>query len=186
LPPPSGESPASRFSVNNIWHQIELTNSSAAPWTTGAALVMGGGTGGAGPIPIAQELLRYTPAGGKVLLPLTIAVDLKADLVEEEVSRQENALKRNSTSYTLVKARSTITLTSSRKEPSATRITLGFGGRVTEASDSAKVTISGHSSEDWGNNDPGPVNNHSHVTWELNLAPGEKKVLTVEFTYYCY
>lgn len=181
-PPPAGESPAGRFNVNQVWHQIELKNSSNAPWTTGAAMVMGG----AHPIPIAQDLLRYTPAGGRVLLPLTVAVDIRAELTEEEVSREENALKRNGTSYTLVKARSTITLTSSRGEPSKTRISLGLGGRAAEASDQAKVVITGHSSADWGNNDPGPVNNHSDLTWNVELAPNQTKTLTVEFNYYTY
>lgn len=187
-PPPSGESPTSRFDVNHIWHQIELKNGSGAPWTTGAALVMGASRDGAAgrTIPVAQELLRYTPAGGKVLLPLTIAVDLRAELQEEELSREENALRRNSTTYARVKARSTITLTSSRAESSTTRIKLALGGRVSSASDNGQVNITGHASADWGNNDPGPVNNHSDITWQIELKPGESKVLTVEFDYLTY
>jgi hypothetical protein len=189
IPPPGGET---RLSVNQVWHQIELKNGSNTPWTTGAALVMAGGesvgTSGASGrvIPVAQELLRYTPAGGKVLLPLTVAVDMRAELAEEELSREENALRRNGTSYTLVRAKSTITLASSRNEASATRVKLSLGGKASEASDGAKVVMTGHFSPDWGNNDPGPVNNHTDLTWQVELKPGETRVLTVEFSYYTY
>lgn len=147
---------------------------------------MGGAAGGGRTIPIAQELLRYTPAGGKVLLPLTVAMDVRAELAEEELSREENALKRNGTSYTRVRAKSTISLTNSRKEVSNTRVKLSLGGRIEKTSDEAKVVVTGHNSTDWGNNDPGPVNNHSDLTWEVELKPGETRMLTVEFGYYTY
>ncbi len=187
LVPPLGESPSARTSVNHVWHQIELWNASSAPWTTGAALVMGAPGGDAARvIPIAQDLLRYTPAGGKVLLPLTIAVDIRADLDEEEIGRTDNALHRNGTSYALVRGRSTITLASSRREPSSVRVTLALGGKALEASDEGRIVITGHSGADWGGNDPGPVNNHSDITWEVQLAPGESRNLTVEFSYYTF
>jgi len=147
---------------------------------------VGGAAGGGRTIPIAQELLRYTPAGGKVLLPLTVAMDVRAELAEEELSREENALKRNGTSYTRVRAKSTISLTNSRKEVSNTRVKLSLGGRIEKTSDEAKVVVTGHNSTDWGNNDPGPVNNHSDLTWEVELKPGETRMLTVEFGYYTY
>jgi hypothetical protein len=64
------------------------------------------------------------------------------------------------------------------------RVTLGLGGKVVEASDDARVVITGHHSPDWGNNDPGPVNNHSLATWRVDLDPGQTRTLTVEYTYY--
>src|SRR5207253_10250961 len=47
---------------NKIWHQLELANNSNLPWTTGAALSMRQN------LPLGQDLLTYTPAGGCSLL----------------------------------------------------------------------------------------------------------------------
>ncbi|HEV8378046.1 MAG TPA: hypothetical protein VGP99_04290, partial [Tepidisphaeraceae bacterium] len=51
-----------KIAQNKIWHQLELANNSALPWTTGAALSMRQN------LPLGQDLLTYTPVGGCSLL----------------------------------------------------------------------------------------------------------------------
>lgn len=164
---------------HKVWHQLELTNPGRAPWTTGAALVM------QGMLPIAQELLLYTSAGGgRTLLPLTVAVDVRAEYEEAEIARQPNALRWNGDTYILVSKRATLTLTNHRTEPIATRIRVSVGGLAEEASDSGRIDVDDFHRVDWAGSHAGRVNNHSDVTWDLTLKPGESKTLTYGLKYY--
>ena len=70
-PARTGESPL-KISENKFWHQLELSNNSTVPWTTGPTLVMRGN------VPVAQELLTYTSRGTSTPLPLTVATDMRA------------------------------------------------------------------------------------------------------------
>ena len=71
---------------NEVWHQIELTNSTNVPWTTGAALIMQGQQ------PLSQELLTYTPPKNDVRVPVTVSVDTRGSFDEKEVGRALNAV----------------------------------------------------------------------------------------------
>jgi len=89
------KSPASpiKLAKNDVWHQVELANTTDKPWTTGSALVMDGA------MPLSQDLLTYTPSGGKVLVPVTVAVDVRGTYAEKEVGRDANALRFDSNTY---------------------------------------------------------------------------------------
>jgi hypothetical protein len=167
----------SRESSSPVWHEIELANTSPVPWTTGAALLL------KGDVPLCQNLLTYTPIGGKSLLPMTVAVDLRGTWTEQEVERTANVLSWSNAQYSQVRKKGTISLTSHRKEPSAVRATLAVGGRVEEASAGGTVVLNDLRSADWAGS-AYAVNNHSDVTWELTLAPGETKTLEVTFSFY--
>src|SRR6267142_281658 len=132
-----------KIAQNKIWHQLELANNSALPWTTGAALSMRQN------LPLGQDLLTYTPVGGCSLLPLTVAVDMLSSYDEEETSRKANAINVDGTSYTLVTKKGTISVTNYRKEKSVMRISLSSGGRVEHASDDGKVKMNDFTASDW-------------------------------------
>ena len=172
-----GASP-SRLTYNTIWHQLELTNNSKVPWTTGAALTM------QGPLPLGQDILAYTSIGGKTLLPLTIAVDVRGATEEEEVSRQPNAANFESYSYALVKKKGTISVTNSRKENSDMCVSLAIGGKVESATDAGKVKLNDFRNDDWDDAGYMRVNNHSDVTWEFTLKPGETKMVSYTVSFY--
>ena len=163
-----------RIVLNQIWHQLELTNTSQVPWTTGAAITMRDN------LPLGQDLLTYTSVGGKTLLPLTIAVDLRGTSDEEEISRKPNAAHLDDYEYSLVQKKGTITITNSRKEPSEVCISVATGGKIEKASDGGKVKINDFRAEDWDEGSYMRVNNHSDVSWEFTLQSGETK--TVEYT----
>ena len=74
------------LSENRVWRQIELTNITNVPWTTGAALIMDGQQ------TLAQELLTYTSAKDHCRIPVTIAVDLRGTFGEKQTSRELKAL----------------------------------------------------------------------------------------------
>lgn len=163
-----------------VWHQLELANAGKSPWTTGAILMMQGA------LPIAQELLTYTSIGGKSLVPVTVAVDIRAEHGEEEIERRSNALSWNSTAYALVRKRGEVTVTNRRGEASHLRIGLAIAGRVTQVSDEGRVVINDYRADDWANDHYARVNNHSDVTWEMTLAPGETRTVTYEVQFYVY
>src|SRR6266850_17444 len=161
-----------KIAQNKIWHQLELANNSALPWTTGAALSMRQN------LPLGQDLLTYTPVGGCSLLPLTVAVDMLSSYDEEETSHKANAINVDGTSYTLVTKKGTISVTNYRKEKSVMRISLSSGGRVEHASDDGKVKMNDFAASDWQEGGYHMLNNHSDVTWDLNVEAGQTKTLS--------
>ena len=167
-----------RARINQVWHQLELTNNGKIPWTTGAALTM------RDTLPIGQDLLTYTPAGGCALLPLTVAVDLLGSFDEEETSRTPNALRVEGYDYTLIRKKGTLTVSSFRKEKSVMRLSVAVGGKVEQASDDGKFKINDYRADDWVDAGHLFVNNHSDVTWDLELEPGQTKTVTYTVSFY--
>ena len=176
---PSSPSPL-KLAQNQVWHQVELGNTTKAPWTTGAALIM------KDLLPLGQELLTYTPSGGACLVPVTVAVDMCGNYQEEELSRQPNAMNWNGTSYALIRKKATVTIDNKRKEKSLTRIVISLGGRAEKASDGGKVRLDDYRTTDWHNSGYHGANNHSDVTWEFELEPGQSKTLTCEISIYVH
>ena len=173
----AGQSPL-RMRKNQVWHQLELANTSSVPWTTGAALTM------RNHLPIAQDLITYTPPGTSALLPLTVAVDIIGTSEEQETGRVNAAARFHDADYAQVTKKGTLKLTNHRKEKATARVTLSTGGKVTTVSDEGKVVINDFRGEDWQESGYHSVNNHSDVTWDLTLEPGESKVVTYTVTFY--
>jgi hypothetical protein len=166
-----------RTGTNLVWHELELTNASDVPWTTGAALLL------QGDLPLGQDVLPYTSTGTASRLPVTVAVDLAGKWEEKEVERQPNALSWSQWTYSLVVKQGTATVSNKRKEPSLVRVSLALGGKASQPSPDAKVTLNDLRSDDWSDS-PSPVNNHSDVVWEATLAAGETRTFTVRFSFY--
>jgi hypothetical protein len=164
--------------MNQVWHQLELANAGKVPWTTGAALMLRDA------LPLGQDLLTYTSGGGRALLPVTIAVDLRGAFDEQEIERKPNALHLDGYDYVLVKKRGSVTVSSYRKEKSDMRVSVSAGGKATAASDDGTIKLNDFRPDDWDDNGLMRVNNHSDVTWELTLEPGETKTLTYEVSFY--
>lgn len=168
-----------RLLKNEVWHQIESTNESDVPWTTGAALIMDGY------LPVAQELLTYTSIGAKNRLPLTVAVDIRGTYEEEELGRELRAIRFDGHDYVRISKRGTLRLTNHKKETAAVIVTSGFGGNATKASDKGKIAVGDFASEDWQNfRGNRALTGHSTIKWELELKPGQTKELTCEYFYY--
>jgi hypothetical protein len=166
------DSPRRRL-TQRVWHQLELANRSQRPWTTGAVLMM------QAMLPLGQELLTYTSPGGTVLVPVTVAVDLRAEYREEETRREPNSVVWRGDAYAKVTKTGTITITSHRKEASTVRVRLRVGGKVEEGSDGARIEVDDFRRADWGDDTYyWRLNNHSEVTWDLTLEPGETRDLT--------
>lgn len=164
---------------NEVWHQIEWTNTTAAPWTTGAALVMDGY------LPVAQELLTYTAVGAENRLPLTVAVDIRGTYEEEEIGRDLKAIHFDKHNYVRISKKGTLSVTNHKKENVDLLITCQFGGNATKASDAGEIKVTDFKNEDWGTfRGSSALTGHSRIDWALTLKPGETKKVSCEYFYY--
>ena len=171
-----------KLANNPIWHQYRILNETSFPWTTGPALLM------KGLIPLGQELLTYTPRGGEVLVPVTVAVDVRASYEEEILARDENVVSRNGHSYDRITKRMKITVQSYREVASRTRVGISMGGEVFSASDDGRILLGEPNRDDWSNNNlfNHALNPHSNVTFEVDLEAGESHTFEIEFTLLAY
>jgi hypothetical protein len=178
---PSGAGVASPLvlSKNQIWHQVELTNNTKLPWTTGAAMFMQDGR------PLAQELLTYTSPGDAVRVPVTVSVDTRGSYHEKETGRKLKALRWSHRDYARIDKQGNLTVTNSKKTAVNVEVTCLFGGRADKASNGGKIILGAFDSKDWKNYNGHPaVNNHSTVTWRLKLKPGKTIDLNVKYHYF--
>jgi len=167
------------LSKNEVWHQIEMTNPTNLPWTTGAALIMQGQQ------PLSQELLTYTSPKNEVRVPVTVSVDTRGTFDEKEIGRELNAVAWAGYPYARIVKEAALHLCNNKPVEIDVEITLRLGGKVTEASHDGKVVLGGFEAADWRDYQGHPaVNNSSKVTWRLKLKPGETFEPTVAYHFY--
>ncbi|MEX2175644.1 MAG: hypothetical protein WD872_14870 [Pirellulaceae bacterium] len=164
---------------NEVWHQIELTNSTNVPWTTGAALIMQGQQ------PLSQELLTYTPQKNEVRVPVTVSVDTRGSFSEKEVGRELNSLSWAGYAYARIDKLATLHLCNNKPVAIETEITLRLGGKADQASHEGAVTLGAFDAADWVQYQGHPaVNNSSRIVWRVKLQPGETFEPTVKYHYF--
>jgi hypothetical protein len=167
------------LSANRIWHQVELTNDTDVPWTTGAAFLLDGAQ------PLGQELLTYTGAGGRVRVPITVAIDLRGDVDEREAGRTMNALEWMRNRYARIDKSARLTITSFKQNAVDVEIVCRLGGRADAATHDGAIVLGAFEKGDWVNYLGHPaVNNHSEVAFTLRLPPGEAVTPEIEFHYF--
>lgn len=173
---PSGS--PSVIEEHQVWHQFELENQTGMPWTSGPLLFL------RDQMPIGQDLLTYTPVRGKTLVPVTKAVNVRADLVERETSRDPRGLEIDGTWYSTVEKSATITVENFHDETITFRVTLEAEGRISGESDDATVSTSDRATAAFGRMQWPWLNPFSSARWDLTLAPGEKKTISCAVQYY--
>ncbi len=166
------------LSETRVWRQVELTNNTKIPWTTGAAMFVDGQQ------PLAQELLTYTSPGGTCRVPVTVSVDLQGKAVDTEVKREFNVLQWRGSHYALVQGKIEIELANNKTEPVLVGVRLRFGGKATKVSDEGKITLEAYRAEDWHERRGNPINQSSDVRWTTTLQPGERFQPIVDYEFY--
>ncbi len=165
-----------RLLKTQVWHQLDLTNNAKVPWTTGAAMILRNG------LPVGQDLLTYTPPKGTALLPMTVAVNVRGSLQETELERESSALRWAGSTFARIKKQGTVTVTNFTKQSIRMRITAHVPGKAAAVSDEGALTLDDYHADGWYRNGYG-VNNHSELSWDVELEPGQtiKRTYTVEF-----
>ncbi|MBL8909325.1 MAG: hypothetical protein JNM17_01360 [Archangium sp.] len=155
--------------TNTVMHQLELTNDTDLPFTTGAAMITDGD------LPLGQDLLAYTSPGGKTLVPITTALDLRAIQSTAEVKRIPIALTVDKNDYAQVFRRSTVTLSNLQRKAVTMRVSVSATGKIANATQNGNAVVTDSSDR---------VNSHSVVTWEVTLAPGARMDLAYDLSVY--
>ncbi|MFC1744412.1 hypothetical protein ACFL35_10500 [Candidatus Riflebacteria bacterium] len=165
--------------TNLVWQQAILQNRIKQPWTTGSVFCMANGK------PMGQNTLRYTSSGKQVVVPITAAVDIHGEIQSREKSRKINAIRFHGYMYSKIEEEAKLIIKNFKKEKADIRVECRFGGKCFKTSDNGRIILASYNSNDWKN----PygdisINNSSVVRWDLNLAAGEEKVLTIDFLYF--
>jgi hypothetical protein len=154
-----------------VWHSLRLTNSTQYPWTTAPAMAVRDSK------PMAQDMITYTPKGGKVNLKLTVASDVKTDRQEYETDRQRD-VSLYGYSYDLVTVKGELIVKNNKTSAITLDIRKLITGEVLSASQDGKIKklAEGISRR--------RANSSSIITWEVPVGAGAEAKLTYSYKIY--
>lgn len=152
------------------WHVLKFKNSAKLPLTTGPAIVMKNGS------MIGQDTLTYTSVDQDVRVKVAKALEISARNAEEEISRERGFIKDNfgNPRFDRITIQGKIEIYS--RMAKAVRI---------EASKDLYGTVVKSSERSVTEQEPGAIfdqNPKSTIKWEIDAKPGEKTVLTYQYT----
>jgi hypothetical protein len=152
--------------LHQVWHVLRLENTSRQPWTTAPAFAVNG------TMPIAQDILKYTPAGGKNTLKLTVATDISVDPSQTETRR--NTVGLLGRSFDQVGVAGKLRVKNWKSTPIKMAVKKSLAGEVAASTANGKVTKVAKKLT--------AVNPDSEIQWEFTLDGGGEKELTYEYT----
>lgn len=148
-----------------VWHTLVFTNPMSQPLTTAPALVVSKGE------VLGQSTIEYTPTSAKVRLNLTKALDIPADIREEEVSRNRVAIAGRAFDEVVVKGK--IRIENRKATPVHLEVVKHLIGEVREINESgaSEKTTQGLAE----------FNPRSTLKWDTTVAG--YKTLDLTYTY---
>lgn len=164
--------PPTQDQQQDVWHTIRFNNTSKQPFSTGPATIFKEGQ------IIGQDMMKYASSGGKAELQITKAMDIGADQIEEEVTRERGALRNtyNNITHDLVTLKGTLTMINHKAEAVTVRVRKSVTGEVVSSTPEAKVVKVARGLRD--------VNSRANLEWTQTIAPG--KTLTLTYSYKVY
>jgi hypothetical protein len=157
--------------IQTVWHSLTFKNESGKPFTTAVASTFQKGQ------LLGQDLMHYTTPGTEAEVGITKALDIRADAIEEEVSRERAALRLpSSNTYDLITVQGTLTAKNNRSEVAKMRISLSYDGEHVAADGTPKVIK--------GTKGLGDLNAITALEWRPEVKSGDK--LTLNYTYKMY
>ncbi len=159
-----------REGVQTAVRTLRFTNNGDKPLTSASALMVSDGQ------MVGQDELRYTAKGQEALVAVSSALDIRSEILEEEIARERQALRRaDNAVWDLVTVRGTIEVKNMKSEAVPMRIRKRMTGEVVETS-AGKATKSAS-----GLNQ---INANSMIEWSPTLKPGETAKLTYKYRVY--
>jgi hypothetical protein len=161
---------AGKQAPEEVWHSCRLTNTLSMPLTTAAAEFITDGefTG--------QDVCNYTPAKGETTIRINKALNVPAEQAEIEVERKRNAVTIQGYGYDAVKLRGELRIKNKTGKTIGAEITKELSGEVIENAQKAKDTKTAKGLKQ--------VNPKHLLKWEIDLKPGEERVLTYQYQVY--
>ena len=180
------------FHAPKVAHQARLTNRSEYPLTTAPALVLLNGQ------LLGQAMMTYTPAGGRVDVKVTTAVDISVARNDAESKRTPNAANWHDTSFDRLDMTGEMTLHNYRAGPATVEVVRYVIGNIDSAGHDGIATKLDMRDEAWQFAGDYPhwwgwynwpsgwfhLNGVGRITWQLVLAPGESVTLPYQWHYY--
>lgn len=152
-----------------IWHSIKLKNNSKQPWTSAPAMVMKDNR------VLGQDTLLYTAPNAETNLKITQALDIQAEVTENEVNRQPNAIQQQRRSFDLVTVKGTIAITNYKNSAVTLEIKKRLSGEVQNADGDPEITKIAEGLRS--------VNPTSELVWNVELKPGFENKQVFEYSY---
>jgi hypothetical protein len=152
-------------------HFLVLHNDTDTAWTTGPALAVSGDR------PLSEDLLRYTPRGGRSEIPVTAAVNISHDLTEVEADRKFKAHSpADKVFFDLVSLNGELRLKNFEKMPVELVIVVSVPGLPVEASEDGVRAA-----------DPQKLKlleRAGTIRWVVKLKPDETKTIKYKYERY--
>ena len=152
-------------------HSLVLHNRTDTAWTTGPCLAVSGDR------PLTEDLIKYTPVQGNVELPVTTAINIAHDKIEQETERKLKAYHVSGSAYfDLVTLEGKLQLKNFEQRSVHLVITNPVPGKPITANADGKTTL-----------DPTKLKldeRQGVVRWDLTLKPGEELTLRYEYERY--
>ncbi len=122
--------------AGEVWNCLKFTNQSGLPWTTAPATVLQQGQ------ILGQDTLRYTGRGAEALVRITKALDVRAQLREEETARERGAIRNSSGSpvFDKVTVKGTLSVKNAKADEIRLRIRKELTGEVEQADGNVRTT----------------------------------------------
>jgi hypothetical protein len=153
-------------------HSLVMHNQTDTAWTTGPCLALSAER------PLSEDLLKYTPKGGRGELPVTAAINIAHDKSETETGRRlkDYSPDKEHTFFDLVTLEGTLKLRNYEKRPVTLIVANPIPGRPTSASSGGAISSDSNKLQ--------LLERSGSVRWMLELKPGEEKVLTYQYERY--
>lgn len=149
---------------DQVWHSLKIRNTTAHPWTTAPALAVRGS------LPIAQDVLKYTPPKGDNNLKLTVATDIRAEQSENEVSR--TVVNVGHDDYDEITVDGTLLIKNMKPAAAKMNVKKMLTGQVLQSEGGKVSKVTKRLSA---------VNARSEIEWDFDLASGAEKQLTYQY-----
>ena len=154
----------------DVFHSLEVKNTSAVPLTTASIMVLNDKDQF-----VAQDELKYMPAGASSTIRLSKAIDIAMKNSEEEKNWEDNAKKTGKVSYSKAILKGTVELNNYQDKEVTVTVKKSLNGTVQTQSDAGTVTKQSVRSY---------ANPFSEIKWDIKLKPKDKKILTYEYEVY--
>ncbi len=172
------------MAMPKLRHGLKLKNSGRTPWTTGPAMIVRDGRA------LAQDMLRFTPAGGDTVLPMAEVSDVAVRIKDVELRRVHN-IPIDGTSYSQVFMTGTICLVNHRPQDLPVRVDRTAVGRMellkdkgtSEAFDAVDLPWERYDAAIWRQALLG-VNAAFRATWTAVIPAGKSVEFGCEWSYY--
>src|SRR5262245_15025809 len=152
-------------------HFLVLQNDTDSAWTTGPCLAVSGDR------PLSEDLLRYTPRGGKSEIPVSAAINIAHERIEVEGDRKFKAHSPGDRVFLdLVTLEGELRLKNFEKSAAEVVIVVSVPGKPIEASDDGQRAA-----------DPSKLqllDRAGTIRWTATLKPQEKKLLKYKYERY--